>query len=82
MVPAIETQSARPAIRILGFLLAFLLLGTNPDRPVHAQQRQTVQPLPNFVQLAGRLGPSVVNISATQSASRNEQPPGPSVFSR
>jgi hypothetical protein len=49
---------------------------------VHAQQRQTVQPLPNFVQLAGRLGPSVVNISATQSASRNEQPPGPSVFSR
>jgi serine protease Do len=78
MVSAIQTQSARAAIRIFGFVAAFLLLGTNPDRPVHAQQRQAVQALPNFVQLAGRLGPSVVNIAATHPARRSEQPPGPS----
>jgi serine protease Do len=65
-------QKSRPFISVaIVFLLTGLGIGLQPEFPwaASAEKPPVVQALPDFIQLAKRVSPTVVNISATQTTS-------------
>lgn len=73
-----RTQSKRTVMLFL-LLIALAGYGFNilPAAAAQPSAKQPVQTLPDFVRLAEKLGPVVVNISTTQTVSRGQPAPTP-----